>query len=357
MPLKQRDSHLLLLIWVVMAHWILSVDGGTEKEILDALDEAAAEGSWGYVPLSGPYIDVNHSGNVTAQVGSTAILNCRILYIVGKPVSWMRARDLHLLTVGRFTYTSDERFKAVHQAGSQDWLLKIHYLQNRDAGPYECQVSTTPPMSHTVWLSVVEPQTVVLGGPDLYINAGSAINLTCLVKHSPEPPPYIFWYHDEELLSYDSERGGVQVLTEHGVDTTSQLIIQKAKPPDSGQYTCLPATAPPFSLTVHIISSEEPAAIHHKNTTSSSAESGSGGFGRQVPLRVILLGFLTLLATSGGGQFEIVAAGVLLAEVCWRSLIDAWRGIAWWRWWWWWREWKDGGIRPQGYFGIPPAVR
>jgi hypothetical protein len=57
--------------------------------------------------------------------------------------------------VGRFTYTSDDRFKAVHQKGSDDWLLKIHYVQHRDAGKYECQVSTTPPLSHSVWLSVV----------------------------------------------------------------------------------------------------------------------------------------------------------------------------------------------------------
>ncbi|KAK8375629.1 hypothetical protein O3P69_008438 [Scylla paramamosain] len=162
-----------------------SVDGGKEEEILKALDEAAAEGSWGYVPLSGPYIDVNHSGNITARLGSTAILNCRILYIVGKAVSWMRSRDLHLLTVGRFTYTSDQRFKAVHQAGSQDWLLKIFYVQLRDAGQYECQVGTTPPLTHSIWLSVMEPETVVFGGPDLYINAGSAINLTLLHVTTP----------------------------------------------------------------------------------------------------------------------------------------------------------------------------
>ena len=66
----------------------------------------------------------------------------------------MRSRDLHLLTVGRFTYTSDERFKALHQKGSDDWLLKIHYVQKRDEGAYECQVSTTPPISHTIFLKV-----------------------------------------------------------------------------------------------------------------------------------------------------------------------------------------------------------
>ena len=70
----------------------------------------------------------------------------------------MRARDLHLLTVGRFTYTSDDRFRAVHQQGSDDWLLKIHYAQDRDRGAYECQVSTTPPMTHTIYLDILGKQ-------------------------------------------------------------------------------------------------------------------------------------------------------------------------------------------------------
>lgn len=72
------------------------MDGGTEAEILEALDEAAAEGAWGYVPLSGPYIDPQHSGNVTAQVGATAVLNCRILYIVGKTVGFVSSVMFHL---------------------------------------------------------------------------------------------------------------------------------------------------------------------------------------------------------------------------------------------------------------------
>ncbi|XP_069170200.1 zwei Ig domain protein zig-8-like [Procambarus clarkii] len=335
----------LALLWwapVVLLLCAVEVDGGTEAEILEALDEAAAEGSWGYVPLSGPYIDGHHSSNVTAQVGATAVLNCRILYIVGKPVSWMRARDLHLLTVGRFTYTSDERFKAVHQAGSQDWLLMIHYVQHRDGGPYECQVSTTPPMTHTVWLTVVEPQTVVLGGPELYINAGSAINLTCLVKHSPEPPPYIFWYHDDVLLSYDSGRGEVSVTTENGQDTVSRLLIQHAAALDSGRYACSPATAPTHAITVHVINSEKPAAIHHKNTTSNSSEGGAQGQLPAGPLHLFLVGLLPLLVTTTGGQDLAEALG--RTGAWWRAWWTS-TGVVWWCWCWWWWWWRDAGER------------
>lgn len=70
-------------------------------------------------------------------------------------VSWVRHRDIHLLTVGRYTYTSDQRFRAIHQPQTEDWMLQIKYPQHRDSGIYECQVSTTPHMSHYIHLNVV----------------------------------------------------------------------------------------------------------------------------------------------------------------------------------------------------------
>jgi hypothetical protein len=40
-------------------------------------------------------------------------------------VSWIRHRDLHLLTVGKMTYTSDQRFQSVHNPHTNDWALKV----------------------------------------------------------------------------------------------------------------------------------------------------------------------------------------------------------------------------------------
>jgi hypothetical protein len=70
-------------------------------------------------------------------------------------VSWVRHRDIHLLTVGRYTYTSDQRFQSIHSPQTEDWMLQIRYPQRRDSGFYECQVSTTPPIGHSMFLSVV----------------------------------------------------------------------------------------------------------------------------------------------------------------------------------------------------------
>ncbi|KAF4531496.1 hypothetical protein B566_EDAN004092, partial [Ephemera danica] len=107
-------------------------------------------------------------------------------------------------------------------------------------------------------LCVSEPTTDIIGAPDLYIDRGSTINLTCVVLYSPEPPAFIFWNHnDAQIISYDSSRGGVSVITEKGDTTTSFLLIQRAKPSDSGKYTCNPSNAQPKSITVHVLNGED----------------------------------------------------------------------------------------------------
>ncbi|PSN51034.1 hypothetical protein C0J52_26100, partial [Blattella germanica] len=77
-------------------------------------------------------------------------------------VSWVRHRDIHLLTVGRYTYTSDQRFQSIHSPQTEDWMLQIRYPQRRDSGIYECQVSTTPPIGHSMHLSVVGEQILLI---------------------------------------------------------------------------------------------------------------------------------------------------------------------------------------------------
>ncbi|XP_064104118.1 zwei Ig domain protein zig-8-like [Macrobrachium rosenbergii] len=211
----------------------------------------------------GPFYDIERSANVTALVGRPAKLNCRVNKIGNRTVSWLRHRDTHLLTVGRYTYTSDQRFRAEHTPGSEDWALTVGFAQVRDSGMYECQVSTTPPMRHYIWLKVVEPQTVIYGGPDVYINRGSNINLTCVVDYTPEPPTYVIWKHNDKVISYDSDRGGVNVVTEKGPRTTTNLLVRRAASKDSGTYTCNPSSAPPAKVVVHILNGEHPAAMQH----------------------------------------------------------------------------------------------
>lgn len=46
---------------------------------------------------------------------------------------------------------------------------------------------------------LAEPSTEIIGAPDLYIESGSTINLTCVVHNSPEPPAFIFWNHNNAV--------------------------------------------------------------------------------------------------------------------------------------------------------------
>ncbi|XP_026851225.1 serine/threonine-protein kinase pakA isoform X2 [Drosophila persimilis] len=231
---------------------------GIHRNSIDLMEEARN---------AGPYFDKAVSKNVTALLGKTAYLNCRVKNLGNKTmllqVSWVRHRDIHLLTVGRYTYTSDQRFRAIHQPQTEDWMLQIKYPQHRDSGIYECQVSTTPHMSHYIHLNVVEPSTEIIGAPDLYIESGSTINLTCVILNSPEPPAYIFWNHNNAIINYDSPRGGVSVVTNKGETTTSFLLIKSARPSDSGHYQCNPSNAKPRSVTVHVLNGEFPAAMQH----------------------------------------------------------------------------------------------
>lgn len=55
-------------------------------------------------------------------------------------VSWVRHRDIHLLTVGRYTYTSDQRFEALHSPHTEEWTLRIRYAQRKDSGIYEVRI-------------------------------------------------------------------------------------------------------------------------------------------------------------------------------------------------------------------------
>lgn len=70
-------------------------------------------------------------------------------------VSWMRKRDMHILSAGILMYTSDLRFQVIHPDKSENWTLQIKSPQERDSGVYECQVSTEPKMSLNYSLNVV----------------------------------------------------------------------------------------------------------------------------------------------------------------------------------------------------------
>ena len=47
--------------------------------------------------------------------------------------------------------------------------------------------------------TVSDPETEIVGGPDMFIDQGSTINLTCVARFTPGHPKDVLWYHDNEV--------------------------------------------------------------------------------------------------------------------------------------------------------------
>ncbi|CAD1480232.1 unnamed protein product, partial [Heterotrigona itama] len=62
-------------------------------------------------------------------------------------------------------------------------------------------------------------------------------------------------YKGDHVINY-SQRGGINVVTEKQT-RTSRLLISKALPADSGNYTCAPSTAESASVLVHVLNGGE----------------------------------------------------------------------------------------------------
>lgn len=53
--------------------------------------------------------------------------------------------------------------------------------------------------SSSLSLLATEPSTTVLGGSEVFVGMGSTINLTCVIRLSPEPPNSIRWQHNNQV--------------------------------------------------------------------------------------------------------------------------------------------------------------
>ncbi|XP_022671240.1 uncharacterized protein LOC111254554 isoform X2 [Varroa destructor] len=119
---------------------------------------------------------------ITAVIGKPAFLPCAVTNLGDRTVSWIRRKDLNVLSVGLARYTQDPRFSVIHTAGSDLWTLQLAYPTADDSGVYECQVGTLPKISRQVTLNVIARSAKISGGPQLYVNTGSVLNLTCVLS-------------------------------------------------------------------------------------------------------------------------------------------------------------------------------
>ncbi|XP_069361721.1 limbic system-associated membrane protein-like [Maniola hyperantus] len=199
----------------------------------------------------------NTEEDILVQLGGVAFLHCPVRNLGERGVSWVRRRDWHIISSGVFLYTNDERFQVLHSEGSDDWILQIKYVQKRDNGTYECQVSTASgTLSRLLHLHIVVPEAFILGADEYHVDAGSTINLVCIIEKSPVPPQYVFWYHNARMINYDAARG-VSVATAPGARTQSALLIRGAAPTHSGNYSCRAANTEPAHIYVYVSEGSE----------------------------------------------------------------------------------------------------
>ncbi|SPP84463.1 uncharacterized protein LOC117586430 [Drosophila guanche] len=246
--------------------------------------------------------------NITAQMGNHAYMPCQIHRLSDKPVSWVRMRDNHIISVDETTFIADERFQSIFQEEHDyTWSLQIKYVVPDDAGGYECQMATEPKLSAKVHLEIVTPKTELIGDQSRFVKAGSKVALHCIVRGTLDPPKYIIWFRGQKKVSESDERTGWYTQLDRNIfgtvgdnqNTIGSLIIPVVRKEDSGNYTCQPSNSVSVSVDLHVLSGEYSAsaimstASWTKTRTSTSGRSTSH-------LMLWMLGLLGLLGALQG---------------------------------------------------------
>ncbi|KAB7497008.1 hypothetical protein Anas_06808, partial [Armadillidium nasatum] len=103
------------------------------------------------------------------------------------------------------------------------WELRIRDVKSSDEGLYECQMTTHPPVSIRFKLRVVDLAT--------------------------EPPLYVFWFHNQTMINFESRRPLRVTKQLYG----SSLTITNVSRSDAGMYRCDPHLAVSDNVTLHVL--------------------------------------------------------------------------------------------------------
>jgi len=197
--------------------------------------------------------------NVTAIRGETAMLVCNVVNVGDKSVSWLK-HSLpipQLLALNNLTNTLNPRYKAMVSGAWTEFVLVIKDVRPRDSGTYECQVSGPrhSSINRIISLTVIESMTEIVGGPDIYVDRLSTLQLTCRVTSGDNTPAFIIWQKEDKILKFD---GGETSLVPYLVRDSegrhlSSLQVDNIGLSDSGEFTCQPAVGPIAAVIVHVL--------------------------------------------------------------------------------------------------------
>ncbi|XP_069975042.1 cell adhesion molecule 1-like isoform X2 [Penaeus vannamei] len=273
----------------------------TQQDIYDAAQDMWAK-ALALNTLAPEYQGQNNT-EVTAQVGGEATFSCYTYHLSDDMVTWLKREDDQLLTVGQQVYVAEKRFSAVHSDHTEAWELWVKDVQLEDAGQYECQLTTHPPVSFFFTLTVTQAEAVISGPGVVHIEEGSHLAFECHVRYAPVPPVYIFWYHNGTMVNYGTQRA---LQAEHH-NYTSSLKVARVTASDAGTYTCEPHLATPANVTVHVVTGKTPAAMQHGRNQEDGVNGAapahprpSGFFLTFRAWACVLAALCALLAAPGG---------------------------------------------------------
>jgi len=207
-------------------------------------------------------------------------------------VSWIRIRDLHILSSGPYLFTNDDKFGIQHPLrDSAIWNLQIKDVSPKDMGSYECQVNTEPKIKFLVNLTVFESDVMIgdmgeanveddgerlnTDGDDQRqlktsnyeplerrMTPGGSITFTCRIGLIDQTRQSIQWYHDGRLISILDRRGSLSVETDRSSNFfASRLTLASVTESDSGKYTCKSGSKNSTTFTLHVITSANELAL------------------------------------------------------------------------------------------------
>lgn len=227
----------------------------------------------------GPYfVDGDREINVTARIGSTVGLDCKIGLLGDKKVTWVQQDEdsFRLLTVGRIPYSVDQRI-SLHYRYPSNWRLQILYASPRDSGLYKCQVSTHPPLVKKINVIVTAPILTITDdsgrtvAKERHLKAGSALRLRCEARDVLESQnETVVWTRGDETLTDNVSENRTTEMTEgkEVLVIVTTLIVERASPRHAGNYSCLVPGIAKTTIAVHVLNGELPAAVHDGNGVS-----------------------------------------------------------------------------------------
>ncbi|KAH1004993.1 hypothetical protein HUJ04_006074 [Dendroctonus ponderosae] len=246
----------------------------------------------------------NSRRNIEAIEGQTVVIPCTVRNLDrGKVVSWIRTKDILILTSGPHTFASDFRFEVIHSEKNVEfWGLRIRGVKEDDAGQYECQVNSEPKMSLAYQLTVsalgeAEDSSKWLGfakvqePKEAYVQHASAFSISCEIfpMFTRNVNMDVWWLHDDTQILSDTKESRISIKTSFNKENNiihSILSFDYVTWQDFGLYTCLQPSVRKDSLKLVIVEAESSEAMQRDFPSPSSSSPKFSGI---LPFNVVYL--------------------------------------------------------------------